>query len=115
MYKIKATKREMRDNHYVISASYCEMQSLLNNESPVAYSAGIYGWSCDYYLIDDVIICTGYSTIKSKNTYVSYKDIQKVEAKARKVLDTRDIDYKNEKKKIQRLLHNFIKKSKIQK
>lgn len=44
----------------VFSVGYCGAQHLLICTSPFAYNAGVYGWNCDYYNFNGVIICTGY-------------------------------------------------------
>ena len=49
MNKIKATKKEMKQNYRILSIGYCDAQYLLAYETPIAYSCGLYGWSCDYY------------------------------------------------------------------
>ena len=85
MNKIKATKREMKDNYRVLGIGYCDAQHLLAYKSPVAYSAGVYGWSCDYYDINGIIISTGYNPISSKNMKKDYKLINEYEEKARLV------------------------------
>jgi hypothetical protein len=82
MYKIKATKREMRENFRILSIGYCDMQCLLRYQSPIAYSSGVYGWACDYYEVDDVIISTGYAPINSKNMKNDYKLVKEYENKA---------------------------------
>jgi hypothetical protein len=62
--KLKATKTEIKNGYNkILRIGYCELQFLLKYESPFAYSAGIYGWSCDYYDIDNICISTGYSPI----------------------------------------------------
>jgi hypothetical protein len=69
--KFHTTRKAMRERGTpIISVSYCGAQTLLRFKNPIAYNAGIYGWNCDYYTIDGVIICTGYrphgySTTKS--------------------------------------------------
>lgn len=68
--------------HKIIRAGYCELQGLLSYKSPVAYSAGVYGWNFDVYDIDGVAICTGYRGMPSKNSIASYKLIREYEAKA---------------------------------
>ena len=83
MNKIKASKKEMRDNYRILSIGYCDAQSLLCYENPVAYSAGVYGWSCDYYEVDGVIISTGYSPLNNKHMKDDYKLIREYESKAR--------------------------------
>lgn len=106
MNKIKTTKTEMRQNYRILSIGYCDAQSLLTFESPIAYSAGTYGWACDYYLIrhpevGEVIISTGYSPISTKNMIEDYKLIREYEEKARK---------ENTREGHNKVLMDFIKK-----
>lgn len=89
MNKIKTTKKEMRQNYKILSVGYCDMQYILAYESPIAYSAGVYGWACDYYYVNDVVISTGYSPISSKNMKEDYSLIEEYEQKARQ-LNTRE-------------------------
>ena len=66
--KLKATKKEMRDGYYyIMSVSYCSMQSLLREQTPFAYSTRTEGWACDYYDIEGVLISEGYAPLASKN------------------------------------------------
>ena len=81
--KLKATKREIKNNNNkILKFGYCEIQYLLNNENPFAYSCGRDGWCCDYYNIDGVILSTGYSPI---GTQTDYKIVKKYENKALKM------------------------------
>lgn len=82
MNKIKATKKEMRQNYRILSIGYCDAQYLLNYQSPIAYSCGQDGWHCDYYDVDGVIISTGYDTLKDKNAKCDYKVLREYEKKA---------------------------------
>ena len=105
--KFKTTKKDMRQSYNtILSVGYCSLQALLNYESPIAYSAGTYGWSCDYYDIDGVIICTGYNTIGQD---VDYKLIREYEKKAEAV--KYNPDYKETDKKLAKLTKDFIKKA----
>jgi hypothetical protein len=110
MNKIKTTKTQMRSNHYIISASYCNLQFLLNHTAPVAYSTGVYGWACDYYDIDGVIISTGYNPIKSKNTKTSYELIKRYDDAARLILRNSS-NYEKNKEAVKILLSEFIKEA----
>ena len=66
--KFKATKKAMKDNYYyIIGIGYCDAQYLLQDEKPIAYSAGVYGWQCDYYDVDGVLISTGYNIKQQKH------------------------------------------------
>jgi hypothetical protein len=99
MNKIKTTKNEMKQNYRILSVGYCDMQYLLNYESPIAYSSGVYGWSCDYYYIEGVVISTGYSPIDSKNMRDDYKLIREYEQKAREL---------NTREEVQKLLFELV-------
>lgn len=63
--KICMTKKAVKATaQTLLSIDYCRIQTLIRHLQPYAYSAGIYGWSCDYYAIDNsVVISTGYSPI----------------------------------------------------
>lgn len=81
--KLRVSKKELRKGYYrIISIGYCDAQRLLNYEKAFAYSAGVYGWACDYYDIDGILISTGYSPIGNKNVAFDYDIIRKYEEKA---------------------------------
>ena len=108
--KFETTKKRMRDNyHTILSLGYCKLQTLLNYESPIAYSHGVYGWSCDYYVIDNVLISTGYSPIGQD---VDSKLVKEYEQKAEDVrtkhYDDRSIQIDVE---LNKLLKEFIQKA----
>ena len=45
----------------VIRVGYCDMQSALTWREPNFYTAGVFGWKADVYVIDrDTVIVTGY-------------------------------------------------------
>ena len=86
MIKLKATKKEMREGYYyILAAGYCSMQSLLREQRPFAYSTRAYGWACDYYEIDGVLISTGYAPLSNKNMIEDYSIIREYENKALKI------------------------------
>ncbi len=82
--KLRASKKELREGYYrIISIGYCDAQRLLNYEKAFAYSAGVYGWACDYYDIDGVLISTGYSPLSNKNVKkYDYNILREYEATA---------------------------------
>ena len=81
--KYKTTAKALRQGYYtIISAGYCDLQCLLSYESPVAYSAGVYGWNFDVYAFNGVAICTGYRRMPSQNDRGDYKLAREYEAKA---------------------------------
>lgn len=60
--KTKTTKRAIMNTFTnVIKVGYCDMQSALAQREPNFYTAGVYGWNADVYVIDtDTVIVTGY-------------------------------------------------------
>lgn len=60
--KTKITKKAiMGEYRNVIKVGYCDMQDALKWREPNFYTAGVYGWNSDVYVIDyDTVIVTGY-------------------------------------------------------
>jgi len=112
MVKLKATKKEMREGYYyILSVGYCSMQSLLRERQPFAYSSGAYGWSCDYYDIDGVLISEGYAPLASKNMIEDYSIIEEYENKALKI-DELFLPLDERKAKKEALLKELVNKLK---
>jgi hypothetical protein len=111
MNKIKTTKREMRDNYFIIGVGYCKAQWLLNYENPIAYSVGAYGWACDYYEVDGVVISTGYSPLNSKNALASYEMIKSYDDKASLILENGG-NHEQKKNALKMLLIEFVREAK---
>ena len=107
MNKIKATKKEMKQNYKILGVGYCDLQYLLSYQKPVAYSSSrMYGWLCDYYNINGVIISTGYNYIDTKNMKDDYSLVKEYEQKARKL---------NTAKEVNKLLFELLKKLELNK
>ena len=102
--KIKALKKEFKDQN-VLKVGYCKLQYLLNYKDPFAYSSGVYGWACDYYNIDGVIISTGYNPIGKQ---VKTDILEHYNAQALKVLNNVNIEYQQKTKLLDNLLNDFI-------
>ena len=95
MYKIKSSKKEVKEASYrILSVGYCEAQYLLKSENPVCYCCGAHGWYCDNYDMQkygyNLTISTGYSPISDQNIDKTilknkYDIIKKYEDKARKI------------------------------
>ena len=111
MYKIKATKKEIKQNLYIVSIGYCGAQNLLKALEPIAYSTRAEGWACDYYDIDDVIISTGYSPLNNKRIKYDYKELRKLDQKANTIWSDYNITYKQRANKVYKLLVKFLNKS----
>ena len=82
--KFKTTKKAIQAGYYrIASIGYCNAQSLLKYRSPVAYSAGVYGWNGDYYEVDGVLIATGYRGLPdNKNVKCDYEIVRRFETAA---------------------------------
>lgn len=111
MIKLKATKKKMREHYYILSVGYCEMQSLLNEQRPFAYSSWAYGWACDYYKVDDVLLSTGYAPLASKNIKKDYEIIKEYENKALEI-DSLFLPREERKEKKAALLKEMLEKFK---
>lgn len=108
--KLKATKKQIRENAgLILSIGYCGLQSLLNCKSPFSYSCGIYGWSCDYYDIDGVVISTGYAPI---GVTVMYDIVKNYEAMAEKIRSYYNMPYEQRVSELDKLIHDFIMEAK---
>ena len=108
--KLKTTKKQIRESAYQLYAvGYCELDSLLVYQSPFAYSSGVYGWSCDYYNLDGVIISTGYSPIGESIAYDLQKKYNNLAKKAHSRDEMGELlqDFLNEitKKKVKNETH----------
>lgn len=60
--KTEITKKAIMNAYRnVIKVGYCDMQAALKWREPNFYTAGVYGWNSDVYVIDyDTVIVTGY-------------------------------------------------------
>jgi len=112
MVKLRVTKKEIRENYRIVGIGYCGAQYLLKHQEPFGYSSGVYGWACDYYEVDGVIISSGYDYIHNKNVKCDYEMIKKYDNKASEIDSNYDLPYEERKKAINDLLHEFIKECK---
>ena len=60
--KTKITKKAIMSAYRnVIKVGYCDLQDALKWREPNFYTAGVYGWNSDVYVIDwETVIVTGY-------------------------------------------------------
>jgi hypothetical protein len=105
--KYLTTKKQMRP-YTRWGFGYCSIQTLLRYQPPTAYSAGVYGWSCDYYEIDGTTISIGYDPIGKTP---DYKIVRKYEKKAEALLSNGKT-YEANKKTTNALLSKMIKELK---
>lgn len=77
---------------------------LLRGCDAFAYSAGVYGWSCDYYKFNGLVICTGYNTIG--------KDINKItndyEKRAAAISNNYDLNWREKDARIAAIREEWL-------
>lgn len=105
--KMKTTRNAIvSTSGNVKCAGYCDLQHLLRNHSPIAYTAGVYGWNFDVYDVYGVTICTGYRNMPGArlNGISEYenaaKDIWAWENK---------MPFEEKREAVENLLHEFCK------
>ena len=96
--KAQISKKEVRNtNSRIISIGYCDMQFLLRHHDCNMYSAGIYVWSCDYYIINSdntgmftpyTVISTGYQPLSNSRTKPDRELLRLFEKYASLILDS---------------------------
>lgn len=89
------------------SAGYCDLQYLLHNHQPTAYTSGVYGWNFDVYEVYGLTICTGYRGMVGKRL----EGITEAENKAQKLLswENKAMTYEEKCKAVEELLREFCK------
>jgi hypothetical protein len=108
--KLKTTKKIIKENYSkIIGIGYCNFQYMLYYSNPFAFSAGVYGWCCDYYEFDNICISTGYSYISTVKT--DYEFVRKYELKAQKIVLNYDLGFETKKAKLNNLMKKFIKEA----
>lgn len=105
--KIQVTKKMIKENYKnIISIGYCNVQNMLKGKNATMYSAGIYGWACDYYVIDnETIISTGYSPIGND---VSSEIIKKYETRSENIKYSDYNNWDEYIKELEKVLNDFI-------
>ena len=105
--KLKTTKKDvMNQGLKILKVEYCELQTLLSASEPIAYTSGSYGWNCDLYQIDNIIISTGYRPF---GEYIDYKLVNEFEKKAEEIKYNPMLTWEEMKKQLKDLLNEFIK------
>lgn len=105
--KVKTTRKAVVNGSINVKcAGYCDLQYLLNNHSPIAYTCGVYGWNFDVYEVYGVTICTGYRNMPGARL----KAIGEYEEKARKILSwENNAPYDEKREQVEKLLQEFCK------
>jgi hypothetical protein len=106
--KFKTTRKAVKANSRIIlKVGYCDLQSLLKFEEPIAYTSGVYGWNADIYKLDGLTIVTGYRPF---GNYENYNLVHEYEQKARKIATGYQVDWETRKNEISKLLDEFVNK-----
>ena len=103
--KFKTTRKAIVNGSVNVKcAGYCDLQYLLNNHQPIAYTCGVYGWNFDVYEVYGVTICTGYRNMPGPRL----DGIRDYELKAEKIMDYRNnASYEEKRAAIEELLKEF--------
>ena len=106
--KIKLKElRKMSNGENLYFIGYCKLQSLLKNVEPEYYYSNVYGWRFDVYLVNGLIITTGYE-IPRIGFIKELKEVEKFENLAREnSLNAKN--WEQEKENNSHLLNEFCK------
>lgn len=107
--KFKTTQKAIRANYNkIICVPYCGLQTILNYESPVAYTVRREGWAADIYdMGDGVAIVTGYAQFG--NIRPSYELRERYEKQAEKIRYDYNLSYEQQRESLKSLARDFIK------
>ena len=106
--KYKTAAKALREGaRNLRSAGYCDLQYLLTNHNPIAYTSGVYGWNFDVYEVYGLTICTGYRGMPGKRL----EGIAEAERKAMEILarENKTMTYDEKREAVEELLHEFCK------
>lgn len=106
--KFKTTRKAIVANSSnLVSAGYCDLAHLLTNHSPIAYTAGVYGWNFDVYEVYGLTICTGYRYMPGRRA----NGIREFEKKARAIRNDWNKPYTQRRDEIEELLRQFCEQA----
>lgn len=88
----------------LLCVGYCDLQTLLRNHEPIAYTCGVYGWNYDVYIVDGKTICTGYRGMPGRRA----NNVDEYEKRARAIMDEYKRNYEERSDEVEKLLHEFI-------
>lgn len=107
--KFKTTQKTIKANYNtIICVPYCDLQNLLNYESPVAYTVRREGWAADIYdMGGGVAIVTGYAPFG--NVRPSYELRELYETDAKKIRYNYSLAWEEQREQLKQLARAFIK------
>ena len=105
--KIKTTRKAIvNSSENLVSVGYCDLQTLLRNHAPIAYTSGVYGWNFDVYEVYGLTICTGYRGMPGRTA----NNVREYESRAREIAESQwtDPEYRE---KLESLLREFCEQA----
>lgn len=107
--KFKTTQKTIKANYNtIICVPYCDLQNLLNYESPVAYTVRREGWAADIYdMGGGVAIVTGYAPFGSVRP--SYELRERYEKQAEIIRYNYSLAWEEQREQLKQLARAFIK------
>lgn len=107
--KFKTTRKAIVNGFVNVKcAGYCDLQNLLRNHEPIAYTAGVYGWNFNVYDVYGVTICTGYRNMPGP----LLEGIREYEAKAAAIWSwENETPFTEKQKQVENLLKEFCLKN----
>ena len=104
--KFKTTNKAVKEGYEkVYKIGYCNAQTLLKFESPIAYTAGGCGWNSDIYDFGSLAISTGY---RPTGCNVDYEIVNRYEKQAQRINCDYSKTYEERKQETKKLLAAFI-------
>lgn len=105
--KKKMTRKDVLGMHqHVLKVGYCQLETLLSNIEPYAYTCGVYGWNSDVYSLGNVAISMGYRPCG--DIQCSYELVNKYEELAQSEYTTKGRNYDKYQQALTDLLYSFI-------
>lgn len=101
--KLKASKKEFKGLNVLRVGGY-GLQETLRGLDAFGYSAGAYGWSCDYYDLGGLIISQGYSAIGKPANYETLKQYEEI---ARRINTNDETNYQEKQAQLHSLREDF--------
>ena len=102
----RTTTKAVKEGHEkVYKIGYCKAQYLLTFESPVAYTAGAYGWNSDIYDLGSLAISTGF---RPTGCNVDYEIVDRYEKQAQRINRDCSKSYEEREHATKKLLAAFI-------
>lgn len=107
--KFKTTRKAIVNGAVNVKcAGYCDLQHLLRNHDPIAYTAGVNGWNFDVYDVYGVTICTGYRNMPGSRL----EHIREYEEKAAAIWSwDNKTPFEEKQKAVENLLKEFCLKN----